>query len=273
MSVKIFDTMTTATPNFPLAYAEKINIVKEDGSEADIQTLYNNGELGGGDTSLTLTESEYLALPEEQKLNNSYYLYDIGVHYKNGVAYSRKKPIQLTMEEYKALKEAGAIDEQQEYLIEAGADGILLGAEDIGYNNAVSNLPCTTVQGAIDYNSGRITTLETEVKESIEGLNGNLNSTNLQTLQSANSNGVIEDALLVNLKNAYGIHNRPWVVTAELTTKNMPTDCLWGVRETMFVKENMIVVRITGLKTDTSQSAVWINCYNNDGWTGWITIA
>ena len=43
MSVKIYDTMTTATSNFPLAYAEKINIVKEDGSEADIQTLYNNG--------------------------------------------------------------------------------------------------------------------------------------------------------------------------------------------------------------------------------------
>lgn len=147
MSVKIFDTMTTATPNFPLAYAEKINIVKEDGSEADIQTLYNNGELSGGDTSQTLTEAEYLALPEEERLNNSYYLYDIGVHYKNGVAYSRKKPIQLTMEEYKAL---GEVDPDQEYIVSADAEGILLGAEDIGYNNAVSNLPCTTVQGAID---------------------------------------------------------------------------------------------------------------------------
>lgn len=147
MSVKIFDTMTTATPNFPLAYAEKINIVKEDGSEADIQTLYNNGELSGGDTSQTLTESEFLALPEEQKLNNSYYLYDIGVHYKNGVAYSRKKPIQLTMEEYKAL---GEVDPDQEYIVSADAVGILLEASDIGYSNAVSNLPCTTVQGAID---------------------------------------------------------------------------------------------------------------------------
>ena len=57
MSVKIYDTMTTATSNFPLAYAEKINIVKEDGSEADIQTLYNNGELSGGDTSLITTEA------------------------------------------------------------------------------------------------------------------------------------------------------------------------------------------------------------------------
>ena len=147
MSVKIYDTMTTATSNFPLAYAEKINIVKEDGSEADIQTLYNNGELSGGDTSLITTEAEYLALPEEERLNNSYYLYDIGVHYKNGVAYSRKKPIQLTMEEYKAL---GEVDPDQEYIVSADEQGILLGAEDIGYNNAVSNLPCTTVQGAID---------------------------------------------------------------------------------------------------------------------------
>ena len=99
------------------------------------------------DDSIITTEAEYLALPEEERLNNSYYLYDIGVHYKNGVAYSRKKPIQLTMEEYKALSE---VDPDQEYIISADAEGILLEASDIGYSNAVSNLPCTTVQGAID---------------------------------------------------------------------------------------------------------------------------
>ena len=99
------------------------------------------------DDSQTLTESQYLALPEEEKLNNSYYLYDIGVHYKNGVAYSRKKPIQLTMEEYKAL---GEVDPDQEYIVSADEQGILLGAEDIGYNNAESGIQATTVQGAID---------------------------------------------------------------------------------------------------------------------------
>lgn len=99
------------------------------------------------DKGIVTTEAEYLALPEEQKLNNSYYLYDIGVHYKNGVAYSRKKPIQLTMEEYKAL---GEVDPDQEYIVSADEQGILLEASDIGYSNAVSNLPCTTVQGAID---------------------------------------------------------------------------------------------------------------------------
>ena len=58
MSVKIYDTMTTATSNFPLAYAEKINIVKEDGSEADIQTLYNNGELGGSGSETGISTAD-----------------------------------------------------------------------------------------------------------------------------------------------------------------------------------------------------------------------
>lgn len=172
MSVKIFDTMTTATPNFPLAYAEKINIVKEDGSEADIQTLYNSGELSGGDNSLILTESEFLALPEEEKLNNSYYLYDIGVHYKNGIAYSRKEPISLTMAEYKALEE---VDPDQEYIVSADAEGILLGAEDIGYNNAESGIQATTVQGAID-----------KVAEKIDGLISDTNLTSTTSTLSAN---------------------------------------------------------------------------------------
>ena len=119
------------------------------------------------DNSIITTEAEYLALPEEERLNNSYYLYDIGVHYKNGVAYSRKKPIQLTMEEYKAL---GEVDPDQEYIVSADEQGILLEASDIGYSNAVSNLPCTTVQGAIDkvvekinsyfYPTGAITDIE-----------------------------------------------------------------------------------------------------------------
>lgn len=165
MSVKIFDTMTTATPNFPLAYAEKINIVKEDGSEADIQTLYNNGELSGGDNSIITTEAEFLALPEEEKLNNSYYLYDIGVHYKNGVAYSRKKPIQLTMEEYKAL---GEVDPDQEYIVSADEQGILLEASDISYSNAVSNLPCTTVQGAIDKIAEKVDGLISDTTSSMD---------------------------------------------------------------------------------------------------------
>ena len=51
------------------------------------------------------------------------------------------------MEEYKAL---GEVDPDQEYIVSADEQGILLGAEDIGYNNAESGIQATTVQGAID---------------------------------------------------------------------------------------------------------------------------
>ena len=143
MAISLVDTAVPMNDTgYPVARAKHIWF----DDNATLQDKLDNKELGG-DNSQTLTEAEYLALPEEQKLNNSYYLYDIGVHYKNGVAYSRKEPISLTMAEYKAL---GEVDPDQEYIVSADEQGILLGAEDIGYSNAVSNLPCTTVQGAID---------------------------------------------------------------------------------------------------------------------------
>ena len=92
---------------------------------------------GGGDSSVTLTQEEYEALTEEEKLNGLYYIYDTKRIYKNGVQYGASEPISLTMAEYKALKEAGAIDEQQEYLIEADDEGGSGSgtAENITYTN------------------------------------------------------------------------------------------------------------------------------------------
>ena len=145
MAIKLADTLAPMS-EFPAAMAKHIGF--SDG--ATLQEKFDNKELGGGDSSVTLTQQEYEALTEEQKLDGLYYTYDTKRIYKNGVQYGASEPIPLTMAEYQALKEAGAIDEQQEYLIEANTEGVLLGAEDIGYNNAVSNLPCTTVQGAID---------------------------------------------------------------------------------------------------------------------------
>ena len=174
MAIKLVDELK-AMGNFPIAHAEGINLVKTDGTEDNLQNLFDNGELGGGDDSVTLTQQEYEALTEEQKLDGLYYTYDTKRIYKNGIQYGASEPISLTMEEYKALKEAGAIDEQQEYLIEADGQGILLGAEDIGYNNAESNLPCTTVQGAIDKVVEKVDGVEIELKGSIEELSSNLN--------------------------------------------------------------------------------------------------
>lgn len=131
MSVKIFDTMTTATPNFPLAYAEKINVKLQDGTEDNLQNLFDNGELigGGGDSSVTLTQQEYEALSEEQKLGGLYYTYDTKRIYKNGVQY-------------------GASD-----------------AEGIGYNNAESGIQATTVQGAIDKVNDSLVDIESALGE------------------------------------------------------------------------------------------------------------
>ena len=154
MAIKLADTLAPMS-EFPAAMAEHIGF--SDG--ATLQEKFDNKELGGGDSSVTLTQEEYEALPEEEKLDGLYYTYDTKRIYKNGVQYGASEPIPLTMEEYKALKAAGAIDEQQEYLVEADAEGILLGAEDIGYNNAESGIEATTVQGAID-----------KVAEKVDGL-------------------------------------------------------------------------------------------------------
>ena len=167
MSVKIFDTMTTATPNFPLAYAEKINVKLQDGTEDNLQNLFDNGELigGGGDSSVTLTQQEYEALSEEQKLGGLYYTYDTKRIYKNGVQY-------------------GASD-----------------AEDIGYNNAVSNLPCTTVQGAIDkVNANLGELIKTKVISGTSSTNGNYNlelSGDKYVVLSANYVGIADNTIQV----------------------------------------------------------------------------
>ena len=97
MAVKIYDTMTTASDGFPLAYAEKINVKRQDGSEDNLQNLFNNGELGGGgDNSVTITEQEYQVLTDEEKYNGLYYCYDVGKIYKNGVEYARSPIVTVT---------------------------------------------------------------------------------------------------------------------------------------------------------------------------------
>ena len=91
MAVKIYDTMTTASDGFPLAYAEKINVKRQDGSEDNLQNLFNNGTLsGGGATYTQLSQAEYDALTDEEKLNGTEYrTYDTGHIYKLGVEYGK----------------------------------------------------------------------------------------------------------------------------------------------------------------------------------------
>lgn len=169
MAIKLADTLAPMS-EFPAAMAEHIGF--SDG--ATLQEKFDNKELGGGDNSVTLTQEEFELLSEEERLNGLYYTYDTKRIYKNGVQYGASEPIPLTVKEYKALKAAGAIDEKQDYLVEADAEGILLEASDIGYSNAVSNLPCTTVQGAVD-----------KVSEKVDGLISDTSSSTTNTYSSA----------------------------------------------------------------------------------------
>lgn len=223
MAIKLVDELK-AMGNFPIAHAEGINLVKEDGTEDNLQNLFDNGELGGGDDSVTLTQQEYEALSEEQKLDGLYYTYDTKRIYKNGVQYGASEPIQLTMEEYKALKEAGAIDGQQEYLIEADEQGILLEASDIGYSNAVSNLPCTTVQGAIDkVNANLGELIKTKVISGTSSASGNFN------LQLDNKYVVLSTNVVGSTENTYMImpylsnQNTWWATCTSLSESNVLT--------------------------------------------------
>ena len=162
MAIKLVDELK-AMGNFPIAHAEGINLVKTDGTEDNLQNLFDNGELGGGDNSTTLTQTEYEALSEEQKLNGLYYTYDTKRIYKNGVQY-------------------GASD-----------------AEDIGYNNAESGIQATTVQGAIDK---VVKTVEddyakkTDIPTTLPANGGNANTVNNHTVKSdVPENAVFTDTI------------------------------------------------------------------------------
>ena len=164
MAIKLVDELK-AMGNFPIAHAEGINLVKTDGTEDNLQNLFDNGELigGGGDSSVTLTQQEYEALSEEQKLGGLYYTYDTKRIYKNGVQY-------------------GASD-----------------AEGIGYNNAESGIQATTVQGAIDK---VVKTVEdtyaktTDIPTTLPANGGNADTVNNHTVKSdVPENAVFTDTI------------------------------------------------------------------------------
>lgn len=164
MAIKLVDELK-AMGNFPIAHAEGINLVKTDGTEDNLQNLFDNGELigGGGDSSVTLTQQEYEALSEEEKLDGLYYTYDTKRIYKNGVQY-------------------GASD-----------------AEDIGYNNAKSGIQATTVQGAIDK---VVKTVEdnyaktTDIPTTLPANGGNADTVNNHTVKSdVPENAVFTDTI------------------------------------------------------------------------------
>lgn len=85
---------------------------------------------------------------------------------------------------------------------------------------------------------------------------------------SVRFNGLVDNALAVDLTNPYAEMNKPRYVDRAKSATNMPTDCQWGIREVCQITSNWVMVRITGWTTG-SQQAIWTNVYVNSNWTGW----
>lgn len=85
---------------------------------------------------------------------------------------------------------------------------------------------------------------------------------------SVRINGLISNALQVDLTNPYADVNKPRYVDRAKSATNMPTDCQWGIREVCQITSNWVMVRITGW-TIGAQQAIWTNVYVNSKWVGW----
>lgn len=88
-------------------------------------------------------------------------------------------------------------------------------------------------------------------------------------LAEAHKNGVISNALNVDITNPRGVANKTYIVTDTGTTIECPPDLAWGVREVCFVNVNAVIVRITGINKNGQTNCLWINVYNYGNWTGW----
>lgn len=214
MSVKVYDTITPASTTFPAVMAEHVNLIREDGTADSIQNLFNNKELGGGgDSSVTLTQEEYELLGDEERFNGLYYTYDTKRIYKNGIQYGANEPLELTMAEFKALKEAGVLDEQQEYIITTDENGVLLEASDIGYNGTASGLSSLSVQEAIDEVNDKVDNLiDDEVSDSTvwsskktsDEIDALISDTNLTSTTSTLSASKVKNAVTYNFDTQAG---------------------------------------------------------------------
>ena len=107
MAIKIVDELK-AMGNFPIAHADGINLVKEDGSEDNLQNLFNNGELSGGGSGtsyIELSEEEYFALSDEERASEvEYRTYDTGRIFKRGVEFGKETDISSKQDNLSQVK-------------------------------------------------------------------------------------------------------------------------------------------------------------------------
>lgn len=89
-------------------------------------------------------------------------------------------------------------------------------------------------------------------------------------LIEALQNGPLQDALQVDIHNQYSDFNKMHTVVDSITKINMPDSVAWGVREVIFINENALIIRLTGLKTNATEIVTYYNAYNYGTWSGWV---
>ena len=212
MAISLVDTAVPMNDTgYPVARAKHIWF----DDNVSLQDKLDNKELGGGDNSVTLTQEEFELLSDEEKFDGLYYTYDTKRIYKNGIQYGANEPIELTMAEFKALKEAGALDEKQEYIITTNENGVLLEASDIGYNGTASGLSSLSVQGAIDEVNGKIDNIIDD-----ENVNENTVLSSEKTMEEIN--GIINDST-TNTTSTWSSSKIASEITSVFLTKDFST--------------------------------------------------
>lgn len=84
---------------------------------------------------------------------------------------------------------------------------------------------------------------------------------------TATANGKLTDALNVNINTATGEENKPRIVTSS-DTKNLPTDCSYGIREVFWSSPGYLICKITGVSVD-GKSAIWMRHYSTNWESDW----
>lgn len=98
------------------------------------------------------------------------------------------------------------------------------------------------------------------------GINDNLANSKGFLLPNATSK-LISNALMVDLGDSYGEKNKTGYVSID-STKSMPSDCIHGLREVFFYNPQSVILKITGIDTNSITTS-WVNRYNGNAWSGW----
>lgn len=111
--------------------------------------------------------------------------------------------------------------------------------------------------------------LEGTMANQIAALNKSLTASLPFLPSSAASNGITNDALLIDPLVRDNENNKPMIVAIG-TTRQMPADCTIGTKYVHWLTDDWTIVEIIGLTSDI-ECKIWTNVYNRstNKWYGW----